>query len=200
VNRQDSIIRRLHQLYGGIGGFICAPASPIQIKFTEQHLHFPLPPSLRRYYGEVANGGFGLAYGIIGVCGGYRDWTGQGIAEARGNLFDLDMRAIRNDVFHTKAITLDIMSDSVKSDGTVKNVLLVGIGCGVCDDLDLESGWIYRTEAEDEDHLSVELIAEDIDEYLEKWLEEMEDTEYYESYLVTYKKNMRRDYETSISQ
>ena len=48
-----------------------APASEQQIRHTEQQLGFPLPQLLRHLYAEIANGGFGPGYGIIGVEDGY---------------------------------------------------------------------------------------------------------------------------------
>jgi hypothetical protein len=46
------------------------PATEQQIRETEQQLGFPLPPLLRLLYTQIANGGFGPGYGIIGVAGG----------------------------------------------------------------------------------------------------------------------------------
>ncbi|EFH82016.1 SMI1/KNR4 family protein [Ktedonobacter racemifer] len=47
------------------------PATQQQIMETEQKLGFSLPPLLRLLYTEVANGGFGPGYGILGAEGGY---------------------------------------------------------------------------------------------------------------------------------
>lgn len=49
------------------------PASVADIEATERLLDAPLPPLLRRIYHEVANGGFGPSYGLLGVHGGYRN-------------------------------------------------------------------------------------------------------------------------------
>ncbi|MBN1605579.1 MAG: hypothetical protein JW940_03045, partial [Polyangiaceae bacterium] len=38
---------------------------------AEHELGYPLPPLLRRLYLEVANGGFGPGYGILGLRGGH---------------------------------------------------------------------------------------------------------------------------------
>jgi hypothetical protein len=43
------------------------PASEAEVDAAEDALGFPLPPLLRRLYLEVANGGFGPAYGLDGV-------------------------------------------------------------------------------------------------------------------------------------
>jgi hypothetical protein len=52
-------------------GFEFPPATQEQIRLTEKALGIPLLPILRALYTQVANGGFGPAYGITGVYGGY---------------------------------------------------------------------------------------------------------------------------------
>ena len=47
------------------------PATEQQIKETEQQLGFPLPHLLRLLYTQIANGGFGPGYGIIGAVNGF---------------------------------------------------------------------------------------------------------------------------------
>jgi hypothetical protein len=49
---------------------------------TEATLQFALPALLRRVYLEVANGGFGPGYGVMGVDGGFTDDRGQTISDA----------------------------------------------------------------------------------------------------------------------
>lgn len=51
--------------------FAFPPATEQQIEQTEQQLGFPLPPLLRLLYTQIANGGFGPGFGILGVIGGY---------------------------------------------------------------------------------------------------------------------------------
>lgn len=46
-------------------------ASDQQIRETEQQLGFPLPPLLCLLYTQIANGGFGPGFGIIGARSGY---------------------------------------------------------------------------------------------------------------------------------
>ena len=46
------------------------PLSERDIAAAESRLSFRLPPLLRAIYGEVANGGFGEAYGFLGLVGG----------------------------------------------------------------------------------------------------------------------------------
>jgi hypothetical protein len=49
------------------------PAATQEIEESERRLGFALSPLLRRVYLEVANGGFGPGYGLIGVLGGAAD-------------------------------------------------------------------------------------------------------------------------------
>lgn len=49
------------------------PASPEAIRATEVACGIALPPLLTRLYREVANGGFGPAYGLLGVSDGHVD-------------------------------------------------------------------------------------------------------------------------------
>lgn len=42
-------------------------AKPAEVDAAEEALGFPIPPLLRRLYVEVGNGGFGPAYGLLGV-------------------------------------------------------------------------------------------------------------------------------------
>lgn len=51
--------------------FAFPPATDRQILQTEQQLGFSLPPLLRLLYTQVANGGIGPGYGIVGTIGGY---------------------------------------------------------------------------------------------------------------------------------
>jgi hypothetical protein len=52
------------------------PATDLQLAETERLLGFALPVALRGLYKEVANGGFGPGYGIVGAVGGARDSEG----------------------------------------------------------------------------------------------------------------------------
>lgn len=52
------------------GGGDFSPLSYTQISLAETQLGFGLPLLLRQIYGEVSNGGFGYAYGFLGLLGG----------------------------------------------------------------------------------------------------------------------------------
>src|SRR5207249_395965 len=47
------------------------PATESQLLATEIALEFQLPPVLRSLYAQVANGGFGPGFGILGALGGF---------------------------------------------------------------------------------------------------------------------------------
>ena len=53
------------------------PASAAALRATEAACGIALPPLLARLYREVANGGFGPAYGLLGVVDGHRDDVGR---------------------------------------------------------------------------------------------------------------------------
>ena len=49
------------------------PASPAAVARAEATLGFALPATLRAIYLDVANGGFGPGYGVMGIEGGFTD-------------------------------------------------------------------------------------------------------------------------------
>jgi SMI1 / KNR4 family (SUKH-1) len=57
------------------------PASKKSLLATEQRLGFKIPHTLRTLYLEVANGGFGPGYGVMGVDDGFMDDSGNTIAD-----------------------------------------------------------------------------------------------------------------------
>src|SRR5262245_16217346 len=52
------------------------PLSPETIAAAERQLGFALPPTLRALYARVGHGGFGPAYGLLGLVGGARQEEG----------------------------------------------------------------------------------------------------------------------------
>src|SRR5688500_2589753 len=50
-----------------------SPLSCDEVEAAEAVLGFKLPDLLRRIYTEVSNGGFGYAYGVLGLRGGPRN-------------------------------------------------------------------------------------------------------------------------------
>jgi hypothetical protein len=54
-----------------------SPGDPVEIANDERRLGFALPPLMKRIYIEIANGGFGPGYGLIGLTNGMPDDTGK---------------------------------------------------------------------------------------------------------------------------
>jgi len=50
-----------------------APAGPEEVASAERELGFRLPSLIRSLYLEIANGGFGPGYGLVGLPGGVPD-------------------------------------------------------------------------------------------------------------------------------
>jgi len=64
----DELIEALHERVAADGGDQChALATSVEIARTEDELGFALPRLLRRIYTEVADGGFGPAYGLFPI-------------------------------------------------------------------------------------------------------------------------------------
>ena len=60
-------------------GGLAPPLTDQEIELAEAALGFKLPELLRRIYSEVANGGFGYSYGLLGLTGGPRNEDGQDV-------------------------------------------------------------------------------------------------------------------------
>jgi hypothetical protein len=58
-----------------------APVTAVELARAEQELGFGLPPFLAQVYRRVGNGGFGPAYGLIGLPGGFAHDEGSSIVE-----------------------------------------------------------------------------------------------------------------------
>jgi hypothetical protein len=82
--REQNLIQRLHERVKnpdrasdeGLAK-LCAPAKAPLIAAAEHALGFRLPDLLREAYAQVGNGGFGKAYGFVGLQGGARDEFGR---------------------------------------------------------------------------------------------------------------------------
>jgi hypothetical protein len=65
VTSVDVVLRRLRERY--VDGPPNASATGAQVTDGETRLGFAIPPSLRRFYMDFSNGGFGPAFGVYGV-------------------------------------------------------------------------------------------------------------------------------------
>ena len=66
-------------------GFVADAEEPIdvpELELAESSLGFPLPQLLKRLYLEIANGGFGPGYGLMGLVSGFRDDCGDTALES----------------------------------------------------------------------------------------------------------------------
>src|ERR1700689_1751732 len=68
---KDVVNRIMGRLTANNASAIFVRASEDVLEEEETTLHFKIPPLLRLIYANIANGGFGPGYGIIGVKGGH---------------------------------------------------------------------------------------------------------------------------------
>ncbi|MGV6851670.1 MAG: SMI1/KNR4 family protein [bacterium] len=66
------------------------PASEEAIAEAEQNIGYSFPPLILQIYSEVANGGIGPGYQILGVKGGHTSDEGDSISELYLALYDKD--------------------------------------------------------------------------------------------------------------
>jgi hypothetical protein len=171
TEHHQSIMDTLRQFYDNLGGFLCPPATTEQVTFTEQQLGVSLLEPLRRYYLELANGGFGPSYGVLGVHGGYEGAMGT-IDSALGNLFDLDVGDLEATLLLNETTTTSLEHHTFR---VLTHVDLVDHGCCMCDEMNLQTGRIYQTDVTANDEISIRFIAEDMDAYLAMWLTRIDD-------------------------
>lgn len=86
----DDVVKRLasrlrwNKESTGVTGHVfraCSPATQKDVAMTEQRLNFGIPATLRQIYLNVANGGFGPGYGVMGVDRGFTDDLGHTVAD-----------------------------------------------------------------------------------------------------------------------
>jgi hypothetical protein len=147
-------------------GFIFPPATKNQLWETEALLGFSLPPTLRSLYTEIANGGFGPAYGIRGAVGGFADATGtvvehyQGRTESR-SLLDLDLEAELAQGEGEVVVPFDQWPRMLIS--------ICEWGCAIQICLDCITGRVFRVEPSRMGyHITRE--AASLEEWLKKWM------------------------------
>jgi hypothetical protein len=146
--------------------FTFPPATVDQLQETETLLGFALPPFLRILYAEVANGGFGPAYGLRGAVGGFADATGtivhqyQGLCEGR-SLLDFDLEAEIAQKHGEIVVPFDQWLRGLFS--------LCEWGCAIQICQNSATGRLYRVEPSgDGYHITHE--AESLEEWLERWM------------------------------
>src|SRR5579872_2241385 len=119
--------------------FEYAPATEEQLHITEEILGFPLPPLLRTVYSQVANGGFGPGYGLLGAAGGYDSTLGYHISNKRHyrqvDFADMERRSTSAEVV--------LMPDYIWPD---RFLAVCHWGCAIFSYMDCETGRIFRGE------------------------------------------------------
>jgi hypothetical protein len=171
------------QVQGTCGGYdLCAgfafpPATPAQIWVTEDVLGVPLPPMLRALYTTVANGGFGPAYGIIGIAGGYT-------FGANGRCQTLDQMCKEDPALNYVDLSSYLQErgnppwiewDSMPRSWFRHFWPICYIGCGEDYYLDAKSGRIYANSVgwneQGDSARIIEYEAASLEEWLERWLQ-----------------------------
>ncbi len=159
-------------------GFQYPPATQEQMDMTEQMLGFALPETLRALYAEVANGGFGPAYGIVGVIGGaphHGGWykhLADGYLSRPPNVHWVDFAEL--DTAHEPGKWFDLRYDEESED--LENrwyewptylLRFCYWGCNTEHAIHARTGHIYVVDSA----LSYAYLAPSLDIWLEQWLD-----------------------------
>lgn len=146
-------------------GFAFPPATEEQLRETEGILGFPLPPMLRTLYSQLANGGFGPAYGIRGVKGGAPEEAGTlatwyQIRAEMLTFFDLkeaEIRPGKNFSFDASSWPRSLLA-------------LCDLGCGNSIGLDSVSGLVLSIDLLDHG-FSLTSVGDSLEQWLQRWIE-----------------------------
>lgn len=160
-------------------GFAYPPASEEQLHLTEETLGFSLPSALCALYGQVANGGFGPGFGIIGAIGGYandvdfhcKDITDHYHYQPEWYLMNIpdfryvDIAEFEQELASKKHIIIpfDKYPDYL--------LPLCYKGCGIVDYIHAPTGQLFAIEGSS-DGPEMRHVASSLEEWLEKWLKE----------------------------
>lgn len=148
------------------------PATEEQLRATEEALGFPLLPSLRALYAQVANGGFGPGYGIIGAIGGFPHWSNgrckdiaDGYNKGRDSIQHIDFAAYEKELATAGEVELPL---GIYPD---RFLFICYWGCGIGTDIDCNTGRIFQGQAAERSGYQVlEYRAASLEEWLERWL------------------------------
>lgn len=155
------------------------PTTEQQIKETQRQLGFPLPLLLRLLYTQIANGGFGPGYGIIGALGGFSllDGFGDTIVQGYQKAIAHAGQLVRLEAYE-KATHGSLSQEQIALDG--KRIYLRDFpegawaeglvplcywGCGICTYLDASTEHIFQGVGWP--HL---FVAASLEAWLERWL------------------------------
>jgi hypothetical protein len=170
-------------------GFEFPPATEEQLRATEETLGIVLPPMLRALYAQVANGGFGPAYGITGAHGGYsfgdagRYQTIDRCTDTDPNVHYLDVTEheqkhgnpsyfeLRETIqpAHFLHLCYEGCVDDYYIEGNSGHIYLTGC-CGSLPDIML-SNQVLPGELRPESIIGYQHVADSLEEWLERWLQ-----------------------------
>lgn len=155
--------------------FAYPSAAEEQLLTEEETLGFPIPPLLRTLYSEIANGGFGPGYGLIGVTGGFCEAgsiaDGYGFHVKRSQLIQLE--DYESDVKPGISLAL---SDTVWPRYLL---YLCDWGFATTSCIDARSGYVFDIyPGERNGYYIIQLHTYSLKNWLELWLEDrLQDTE-----------------------
>lgn len=142
--------------------FDYAPATEEQLLVTEEILGFPLPPLLRAVYSQIANGGFGPGYGILGAVGGYDSFINYHLSEKRHyrqvDFADMERRSTSAEVI--------LIPDYVWPD---RFLCFCHWGCAIYSYIDCETGRIFRGESWWQNAYGFKYEAPSLEHWLGLW-------------------------------
>lgn len=147
------------------------PATENQLASTETALGFPLPTVLRSLYSQVANGGFGPGFGIIGALGGFSS------VSVGGNIVDAyaAFKADKQLVIYTAYRRLfkeQIVFDLPNEVWSANLLPLCDWGCLQTSFLDIHNSYILRGAPTSRTNYVLRIQASSLEEWLELWLQD----------------------------
>ena len=153
------------------------PATDEQLQATEEVLGFPLPALLRALYAQVANGGFGPGYGLLGAIGGGNE---------EGLLLTDTYQWMKADTQPIDLLTCERLATPIEKTGGSYNFIsdlqtpiprgywpesllpLSHDGCAMFFYLDRQTGRIFY--GADGDGTTLCLIATSLEDLLQRWM------------------------------
>jgi hypothetical protein len=145
------------------------PATDLQLAETERLLGFALPAALRGLYKEVANGGFGPGYGLVGAVGGARSSDGECIA----GLYRLDRESR---LFEESGVDRNSLGwfEPFYNEWPRRVLRFVDWGGCIWSCLDARTGRVLRFEPlhgkRQRDREAMVLEADSLEQWMERWL------------------------------
>ena len=146
------------------------PATEQQLLATEAALGFTLPTALRNLYTQVANGGFGPGFGILGTIGGFAS-TGLGgnIAEAYVAL-NANTTAVDH-IHYQQERNNRVMFELPHTVWSRRLLPLCDWGCLITSFLDVDSEQILQGAPTSRTTYTLRVQADSLEAWLDGWLQ-----------------------------